>query len=360
MTDNNSSPNPTGTLMLDAISLERRAAYYPPELQEPYVWLGVFVREDCHRSLDLLIERARKLEINFDRTTWSRVIRGQWDRDADGHPLPSPIVSLKKLLAAIETLRKDARIKEMAGRIPFVMTPTAQAIFDYVDTKRSPDRVNKFGVVIGETGTQKTATFKEYCRQNNHGSCVWVDAPARASMHAFKTDLALRYGCHARTTGAQKEQRIVEAVNDRKTIIVENVQRLYDPAAEGRQPIFEYLQSLQEKTSCTVIMSFTPNFDVTFRAGTAKGFFEQFVGRTGGERTFLRLDPYPPEEDCIIIAAAFGLRDAEKHGAYLERIAREPGRIRVLFEALQDAKIASERNKKTMTISLVKELRGED
>ena len=45
---------------------------------------------------------------------------------------------------------------------------------------------------------------------------------------------------------------------------------------------------------------------------------------------------------------------------YLTRVANEPGRIRRLFEDLQDAKIASEADKKPLTIDYVKEARGED
>ena len=44
------------------------------------------------------------------------------------------------------------RIKELGGRIPFVMTPSAQRIFTFIDLKRAPDRVNKFGIIIGPHG----------------------------------------------------------------------------------------------------------------------------------------------------------------------------------------------------------------
>lgn len=352
--------NVSGNLVLDAITLERRAEYYPPEVREPFIWLGSYVREECARDLDLLLGRTEKLGIGFDKTTWSRILRGYLTRDSEGNNLPHPIVSVPKLLKAIDALRKDARIKELGGRIPFVITGTARKIFDYIDLKRSPDRVNKFGVVIGETGTQKTACFREYCRLNNHGACVWVDAPARGSMYQFKTDLAARYGCHANTNSAGKEQRIAEAVNERKTVIVENVQRLYDRSAGSRQPIFEYVQSLQEKTGCTIILSFTPSFDLTFQSGAAQGFFEQFIGRSGGQKAFLRLDPFPPEDDCVAIAQAFGLRDAERHADYLVKMAREPGRVRVLFEALQQAKIRAEAQGEKLTLSQVKYARGEE
>lgn len=352
--------DPNARIRLDTVSLEARAALYPETLREPFVWLGSYVREECSKEIDILVERCRKIDIAFDKTTWSRILRGRWNRDAADVELDTPIVALPKLLKAIDALRKDARVAEQGGRIPFIETKTTRTIFNYLDKKRATDRVCKFGVVIGETGNQKTAAFREYCRQNNHGACVWLDAPETPSVYKFKTDLGTRYGCHPETSLPKKEHAIRRAVNDRKTIIVENVQRLYDPRTEGRQLIFDYLQKLQEDTGCTIIISFTPTFEKTFTDGRARGFFEQFEGRAGGQRTFLRLLPYPPEEDVLQIATAFKLRDAEKHLDYLVALSREPGRIRILFETLQEAKIRSERRKEQLTLDHLKYVREED
>lgn len=350
----------TDRTRLDNVSLEQRALLYPEELREPYVWLGCYLREECSREYDILTDRAKKIGITFDKTTWSKVLRGKWNRDANDQLVETPVVALPKLLKAIDSLRKDARVKEQGGRVPFIETATTKSIFDYVDKKRSPDRVCKFGVVIGETGNQKTAAFKEYCRQNNHGACVWLDAPETPSVYKFKTDLAVRYGRPAEESLPKKEHAIRRAINERKTIIVENVQRLYDPKLEGRQLIFDYLQKLQEESGCTIIISFTPTFEKTFTAGRARGFFEQFEGRAGGSKTFLRLPEYPPEEDVLTIGRAFKLASAEKHLDYLTALTHQPGRIRILFETLQEAKIRAERRKETLTLEHLKYVRDED
>ena len=344
----------------DTITLEAVAAGYPEELREPFVWLGTFIREECNRDLDLLVERAQKLGIGTDKTNWSKLIRGHWNKDADGNPTPSPAVALPRLLRNIETIRKDSRIKSQSGKIPFVVTPTAASIFNYIDLKRSPDRVCKFGVVIGETGSQKTASFRQYCQHNNHGACVWVESPETPSMRQFLTDLASRYGCGVSASHERKKFTILRAVNDRKCIIVDNVQRLYIERMEGNQPIFNFLQKIQEDTGCTVILSFTPTFERRFTAGLNAGFFEQFEGRSGGRRNFLRLPEYAPEEDVLAIAQAFGLREAEKHADELVKIAREPGRIRRLFEDLQNAKILAVRRKTQLAMNHVRQARDEE
>jgi len=347
-------------IKLDAPSVDARADLYPQELREPYIWLCGFIRDECHRDLDNFIERANKVKACHDKTTWSKIIRGRWNRDSNDRELDTPVVKLTTLLREIEVIRNDSRIREQGGRVPFILTKTARSIFDFVDKKRAPDRVCKFGIIIGHTGTGKTAALREYAQRNNHGAVVWLDAPERPSVSRFKTDLAGRYGCGIHTSVSKKETAISASVNDRRCIILENVQRLYDPRLEDRQPIFEYLQKLQEESGCTVILSHTPTFSTTFSAGRAKGFFEQFEGRAGGAKTFLTLTDYPPDDDILAVAAAFELQDADDHIDYLKGLCREPGRIRILFETLQEAKIRAVRRKEKLTIDHLKYVRDED
>lgn len=334
---------------LDAQTLEQRAMRLPEAMREPFIWLGSYCREECNREVDLLHKRLVEIGFSHDKTTWSKILRGMWNVDADGQPTESPCLAEDKFLRAVQALRNDARIKELGGRVPFVMTPTAERIFTFIDLKRAPDRVNKFGVIIGETGSQKSASTGEYARRNNHGAVVKVESPETASMTQFMTDLAAAYGYNAQAGYLRKKNYVLNVVNAKRTIIVENIQRLYEAGAGDKQPIFSFLQKLQEDTNCTIILTLTPVFERTLLAGVNKAFFEQFEGRAGGRRNFLRLPSYPEEDDVQAIARAFGLQDAGKHTADLVKIAHEPGRIRYLFEVLQDAKIAAGSGKLTIT-----------
>jgi hypothetical protein len=350
----------TSRIVLDMKTLEERAQHLPPAMREDFVWLGSYTREECGRDVDILHNRLKALGIHHDKTTWSKILRGLWNRTPEGRDTAAPCLAEEKFLKAVRVLRNDARVKEQGGRIPFVETPTALDIFNYIDAKRAPDRICKFGVIIGETGLQKTASLKEYCRRNNHGSCVIVEAPETASMSQFMTDLAKCYGYSAQANYLRKKTFVLECVNEKKTIIIENIQRLYDARHQDKQVIFSFLQKLQEDTGCTIILSFTTTFEKVFIGGLQRGFFEQFVGRAGGQRTFLRLPAYPPEDDVVMIAQAFGLQQAEKHADYLVKIAHEDGRIRRLFEDLQEAKIEAEANKEKLTINHIRAARGED
>jgi len=344
----------------DNVSLEAVAELFPERLREPVLWLGIYVREHCAKSADVLAARAHKLGVELDKTTWSRVLRGRWNRDGEGRPLPTPIVSETKLLKAIEALRQEARLREMGGKVPFIDTGTSKTIMQCIDVRFAPDRVNKICVIVGETGSGKSATFREYARRSATGLVAHVEAPENGSVPELVYRIGKRYGLSIGNFSARQRIQLIEELNDRRCIIIDNAQELYTERLRANQPAFSFLRRLQDETGCTIILSMTPMGEKRMFTEFLRGYFEQFAGRAGGRRNFLRLPDYPPEEDVLTIALAFGLRDAERHLEYLVKIAREEGRIRTLFEDLQSAKIKAERKKAPLTIGLVKECREED
>ena len=346
-----------GGIRLDTQTLEGRSLHLPESMREPFVWLGSYCREECNRNVEMLYDRFAAIGFNHDKTTWGKILRGLWNRDAAGNETPSPCLAEEKFLKAVNALRSNARIKELGGRIPFIMTPTARRIHTYIDIKRAPDRINKFGVIIGPTGSQKSAATDEYQRRNNHGMVIKVESPETPNMNQFMTDLARCYGHNSQDSYLRKKAYVLSLVNSRRTIIVENVQRLYDQRQGDRQAIFSFLQKLQEDTGCTVVLTLTPVFEKTLLDGFQRGFFEQFEGRAGGRKNFLRLPDYPEDEDVLAIAKAFGLVDAEDHVAELVKLARQPGRIRLLFEVFQDAKI--EVGNRKLTIDHIRDAAGD-
>ena len=345
---------------LDTEWIELMVENYPEALREPVIWLASYMRDECGRSLDVLSGRAHKLDIELDKTTWSKILRGRWNLDADGNALTTPIVSQTKLARGISALRQDARLRAQGGKVPFIPTSVTRAIWDYADTKRAPDRVNKFGVIVGETGSSKSAALLEYVTRNPQGVVVHVEGPENGSLSELIAHLALRYGVGLTSNKQWKRTKLFTVVNDRRCIIVDNAQDLYQDRRGQNQQAFAFLRRLQDEKNCTILLSLTPTGERTLFEQFLKGYFEQFEGRVGGRRNFLRLPDYPPEEDVLLIAQAFGLREAERHLEYLVKIAHERGRIRALFEDLQSAKVAAERMKQPLTIGLLKTVREED
>jgi hypothetical protein len=352
-------PRTTNQISFEQPWLETVAQSYPEPMREPFLWLAMYVRDKLMRNLDALVEQARKHEFQTDKTNFSKIFRGKWNRDGEGNEV-APCVKLKTFIELVRALRDDDRVSELAGRIPFIMTPTAKMVWNFVDAKRALGRVNKFGIIVGETGTQKTEPLKAYEREHSLG-CKWMEAPENGSSKEFVCTLAEKYGTSIHAAHTVKRSKIFQAVNEHQTIIVENVQSFYRPSRQAQgQPVFDLLRRLQDEKKCCVIMTFTPEFEKQLYQGFMEGYFEQFEGRAGGRNNFLRLPPYAPDDDIIMIAEAFGLKDPEQHLAELRKISREPGRIRRLFEDLQEAKIIAEEKNKPLTIGHVRMARKED
>lgn len=323
-------PSQTQSLQLETHKLQALFAGYPPEILDECLWLGAFLREQCSRNLSALCALAGKRGFELHETTLSRILRGKLFND-DG----APLMKLAKLRQLIAALRQEDQLARLAGKVAFIETPTWEQFRDYADFKRAPETVCKFGLIIGPTGSQKSACGKHYAALNNHGVCIHMETPETPTMGRFVTKLAVKYGVSEFHNIEKKRERITEAVNDRSCLIVDNIQRMYKDRHGWSQPVFNFLQQLQDDTNCTVLLVCVPEFEITLSRGMDKGYFEQFEGRVGGRSEFLVLPEYPTGEDVLAIASAFKLRDAEQHQAELEKIARARGRIRILFNALQ-------------------------
>ena len=346
-------------IRFDEQTIENHAAHLPEEMREDYRWLLSFTRDACHRDIHRLTESFRKVGIYHDETTWSKIIRGLWNRDKFGRETAAPVISQEKFQTAIEALRTNVRAESLRGRVPFVETTTARSIMDYIDLKCAPDRINRFGVIVGPTGSQKTASFQEQYRRRNHGQTKLIESPEGGSASDLLASLMSAFGYSSGGNLTQRRSTLLAAVKPHHCIIIDNAQDLYRKESKD-QPAFSFLRRLQEVTGCTIILSITTDFERTLMEGLIKGYFEQFEGRSGGRRKWLRLPEYAPEDDVLAIAQAFGLQDARRHVKELTTISREAGRIRRLFEDLQEAKILANADKAKLTIEHVREARGDE
>lgn len=337
----------------------------PQHLRDDYVWLKTYTRDACGKSVDLLHTRFRELGIHRDKTTWSKVLRGRWNRNSRGEVTASPVIAADKLLEEIAALRSNVRVETMRGMVPFVETGTWHAVNDLIDARRAPNRVNKWGIVVGYTGSQKSACFREYHLRHNHGTTVLVEAPEMGLQAEFLRTLGRAYGLSTHNSSNQLRDQLLRVLSSgtaadraRRTIIVDNAQELWIGGRDNDQPSFTFLRRLQDTTGCTIILSITPTFERRLVAGMIEGWFEQIEGRSGGRHRWLRLPEHAPDEDVLKISEAFGLQDATRHLKQLVSISREAGRIRRLFEDLQEGKMLA--GKAPFTFQHIREARGED
>lgn len=343
----------------DDSSIDREAATLPEDYREDYRWLKAFCRHECNKSTDILTQRMLKLGADIDKTTWAKVIRGRMAVDNRGEPRPSPVINLDRFSQLVRAARDNVRLEQIEGRVGWVQTKTADRMFDYFRVKWARSAVNKFGIVIGATGSSKSATGREFSRQNNHGLCSHVECPETGGMSELISRIAVRYGIGAKRSAHAKKAALFEQITARNMVIIDNAQELWVPNGGTEQPKFSFLRRLQDETGCTIILLITPTFEQTMRDQMMQGYFEQFIGRTGGPGAWLRLPAYPPAEDCVMIAKSLGLVDAEKHSKALAKIASQPGRIRILFDALQKGKAFAAAAKTKFTFDFIPSMEGE-
>lgn len=342
-----------GAIRWDDVVIQNEAAHFPEPLRPAFIWLKSYVREALARDVDRLDDALRAAGVFTEKAIWSKILRGRWQHDGKGNRPKRSVLDPEAFTAAVEKLRAAVRAEEAVGRVPFVMTTVAQRIFDYIDLRRSVGRANGFGVIVGPTGAQKTATFREYVKQRNHGNTRWLEAPENGAMCEFVTRLA--GDLSAQTASDKKKAHLLLSLRPGKCLIIDNCQDLFRRDAEDHQPAFSYLRRLQDETGCCFILSFTPSGIQLVQQ--IAGYWEQFEGRSGGSRNWLRLEEYAPRADVAKIAAAFGLKAGKAELDLLEKISCEHGRIRRLFEDLQDAKLLA--GEEPLTIQHVKEARGE-
>ena len=351
-----STPATNGFFKLDDATIATQTAHYPEEAKAAVLWIAGFLRERCSGRRDVLVDMLRGHGFKTTDNYWYRILSGRYFEQGEDGKL---VGSVANLVQCVDQLRSGVVLQQRSGRMPFVETGTYQRISNYISLKRAPEGVCKFGVIIGPTGGQKTECAKHYCFLNNHGTCVHLEAPFRGSFGEFIQDLGARYGIAKSRSSYMRIDDITRNVNDKKTIIVDNVQRLYKRGAGGDQPIFNFLQKLQDDTRCTVILMFAELGAEFLTEGLEQGFFEQFEGRAGGRKGFLVLDDWTPREDIKQIAQACGIADAESEAVikYLEQLSRQPGRVRILFDAIQQGKRLAEVRKQPFTVAHIKEAR---
>jgi hypothetical protein len=352
----------TVTIYWDDPHIEAETQLFPKEIQPLYVWLKRFVRDECKRDVDVLVSRARTVGVTIDKTNWVRVLKGRWKHDSDGNELANPYVSATNLLQAITAVQKEVRVELLQGGMPFCETTTFHTIRRFIEKKMRKDRVNRFGVILGPTGTQKTASYKELSMRIDN--LKWMESTDNGSLKEFIIRFAVKCGASRSISYGPARAKIFESmmpVNGMpKGIVVDNMQDMVKSdkklSAMGKsietQPAYQFLRSLQDETGCAVIWSITPeNEDQMFN--TQSIYLEQFEGRAGGRDGFLRLPNHPPKKDVILIAETLGLKDAERHGDLLFSIAKQRGRIRRFFEIMQEAKDEAALDGETFTVDYV-------
>lgn len=319
------------SLDFGAAQLEEKIAHYPTEVQKPVIWIGEYIRSELNSSLKHFQRVVHDAGVTRAANTWYQILTGRYFRNSSG---------ADGVIKDIQTIRDFITKGTLSnGKIPFIETSTWHMIEDYIDAMRSPHNVCRIGIVVSDTGTQKTAGLEQYRILNNHGTTVRFEAPSTPVQTKLLDKWVKCYSPrkHFRNnTAAERELRY--QLNDRRIVIIENAQRLYQPRKGANQELFSFIQEVQEDTGCIIILCWTRGFTETFLGGSERAFFEQFVGRVGGVDQILSLPEKMPIKDLRLIAKTLKVEDVEQALPILKEWAKSEGKCRVLFHKLQKAK----------------------
>lgn len=352
-------PNPKAPkIFWDDNHIQAEAELLPEDLRDLYRRVKIQCRVEYGGDLLRVTEAFAKVGVKRDKTTWSRVFkRGRITNDAAGNPMASPLVKYENLREDFQAFLTSTRVELLRGRTPFVETDTFHAIRRYVQKKMDPCWVNKFGLVVGPTGLQKTASYKELAARDPN--IKHIEANERGSLHQFITLFGYKIGVGTNRSHDEKRFQIMQWFTPDKCIIVDNVQDLRNrdrkpDVREETHPAYSFMRWLQDERGGTIIWSITPDDEATiFKPNSV--YMEQFEGRVGGLQNVLRLPNHNPKKDLVLIAATLGLKDAEKHADELHELGKARGRIRAFFEVIQQAKREAELDRAKFTWDYVED-----
>ncbi len=274
-----------GAVRFDEVSINDLLTIYPEEIHDAMRWFAKFIREQCGRNLSMAAHKCAQIKFKVDGSYLHKIFTGSYFIPDTRHGVKDDkhigtvklVGSVKKFLELVSALQANYRV-DVTGRLPFVHTDTTQQIIDYIDSRRMPERVCKFGIILGPTGRQKSATARYFATK--HEECVHVECPATPSLSQLISDLAAWFGVPRDSNMNRKMQAIIKAVGQKHIIIIDNVQRLYSKKGKSIQPIFSWLQKLQDDTNCTVILIDVPEFKKDLLLHRDAGYFERAVRRS--------------------------------------------------------------------------------
>lgn len=315
--------------------LEGGIAHYPDKIRTEVRWLQGFFMERCNNNGESLRAMAAKLGHDKSREYFRNLICGDYFKSKTSTWVEGGR-AWSEFLEMIAMLRRHDQLIARTGKLPFVQTPTYHCIANFITTLRAPSAVCRIGGIVAPTGGQTSESFKFYRDLNNHGTVIHFEAPGDGRLTKLKAKALTAYHVSGCKIERRADLELDAHIHEGRTIIIDNAQSLYQRNRGSDQPAFNWIREIYDDKRPTIILKFTEEFLQDLTGAAAKGYFEQFIGRMGGLGNLLKLPDYAPEGDLQCIARAFRL-PASAVDSFLVRWSQQPGRIRIVFNKIQQA-----------------------
>lgn len=216
-------------------------------------------------------------------------------------------LSVEPFVKSIEAFRRITEERLAQAESGFIETRLSRMIWGVC--RKSLLR-KKISFIFGDSQIGKTTALREYARRNNHGETIYCDMPTGGSLGPFMAALAVSLGIPPQAKHADLRRRILDSVDDRMLVILDNVHRCLPRCrAAGARGLltFELIQELYDAAGCGVVLSMTNEGRDQLRKGSFAKRLEQIWFR---RLSPLQLPKFPPRDDMALFARAYGLEPA--------------------------------------------------
>jgi len=297
--------------------LQKSIQGYSQEDQDDLQWLFSYATQELGNSRDRLCEI-----LQADWSTVFRVATGSYP------------ASIANFMEKVRDMKR--RVNATVTDTGFVETMVSRKIFDVLDYALAGDiNGGKIVLITGSSRRGKTTIIQEWCRRNNHGKSVYIDAPESGGMRAILYEIADACRVNKGRKTSDLRERVIGSFNRRRILIVDEIARLVPKNREPKVTELEFLRRLHDKTGCAIAICATPVFEHMVDTSRMHDFLEQLVGRIAEP---LKIPENVYRDECRAFLKAFGADQADKPLLDLtHQIANSTGKLGILFELLNQA-----------------------
>lgn len=320
--------------------IEGLITLYPAEVKQDVLDLYAYMVDKCQANRKILSAKLETLGIKKSDNYLFKLFSGGW---IEKGVFTASCDTIKTMAQTV----RDAEIGRLAsGIIPHTETDIVRLMRNAIDAVRQRDNICKWLLVVGSTAGQKSYSARYYAASRPNRDTFYMESPATANLMPLASRMSKFLGCSESVATYRKVQWVEDNAKPNHCFIIDNAQRMYEPRRGMTQPTFSFLQAVQDITKCTIVLIFvdeaTVQGDSLARVmdGNDRGFFDQFVGRAGGEDQILRLPSIRSDRDLLAFAESAGFKNADDRRAilpFLKYLDRQRGSMRIPLRVLQAA-----------------------
>ena len=268
--------------------IEGLTANYPEEVKQDVLDLYKYMLDKCQGNRKVLAANLQTLGIAKSDNYFFKLFSGGWIEKGVF------TASVDAINAMAKTVR-DAEIGRLtSGIIPHTETDIVRLMRNAIDAVRQKDNICKWLYVVGSTAGQKSYSARYYAASRPQRDTFYMESPATSNLMPLASRMSKFLGCPESVATYRKVQWVEDNAKPNHCFIIDNAQRMHDPRRGMTQPTFSFLQAVQDITKCAIVLIFVDEAtgeDSLSRVmnGKSRGFFDQFIGRGGGEDQILRL-----------------------------------------------------------------------